>query len=264
MVQMRETTIHPDEGALQAFADGELPAEERLAVETHLADCAACRAELDGLRAAAARLRAALRLLDPPAARPLARPPSMARPRRPGWAHAALPRAAVFLVAFAAVASATIPGSPVRAWIESLGGGAPAQVALQQGDPEPEAVALAAAAPETVEAGVSVLPVDGRVRVLLENPSPELQVRAVVTESRSAGVYASGDAASARFRTGPGRIEVADAGAGELRIELPRSALRATVEVNGRAYLVKEGDQLRLSVPAQERSETEVTFRVQR
>jgi hypothetical protein len=57
---------------------------------------------------------------------------------------------------------------------------------------------------------------------------------------------------------------VSDVSGGELRIELPRSALRAAVTVNGEEYLTKEADQLRLAVPAAGRSATAVTFHVKR
>ena len=42
---------HVDEGPLHAYLDGELPSAERTALESHLADCATCRANLAEERA---------------------------------------------------------------------------------------------------------------------------------------------------------------------------------------------------------------------
>ena len=60
---------HVDEGMLHAYLDGELPAGERTALETHLAQCEACRARLGEERALVERASALLG-----AARPLERP----------------------------------------------------------------------------------------------------------------------------------------------------------------------------------------------
>ncbi|HEX6122642.1 MAG TPA: zf-HC2 domain-containing protein [Ktedonobacterales bacterium] len=56
---------------LSAWLDGALPAEERAALEAHLATCAACQRELDGLRQVRALLRA---LPDPTPPRPFLLP----------------------------------------------------------------------------------------------------------------------------------------------------------------------------------------------
>lgn len=51
---MKHEDLHPD---MQAFHDGELAPAARRAAEAHLAACAACRAELGGLRALDSLLR---------------------------------------------------------------------------------------------------------------------------------------------------------------------------------------------------------------
>lgn len=254
--------MHPDEGTLQAFLDDELTVEERRAVEEHLPGCEECRREAARLRVAAADLGAALSLLDVPVPRTAA-PPRPAPPRRAAT-FAALPRAAVLLLGFAAAASATLPGSPVRAWVTGLfESAAPPPAPTVLSAPAPGPVEAPVAAPP-VEAGVSVEPVDGQVRVVLRDASPDLVVRAVLTDGGRAGAYATGAAADARFGTGPGRIEVAGAGEGVLRVEIPRAARAATIEVNGALYWTKEGDQLRLAVPAGDSAGAEVTFPVRR
>lgn len=257
---------HVDEGVLQALADGELSAEERDAVQRHLDACAACRAEMEALRTASVTLGGALALLDRPAprGRDFVRPtPRQASAPRVWRSGRSLARAAVLVLGFAAAASATIPGSPVRDWIGDLvsprtevaavSGPAPAA------ESAPPAVAVSTA---PVEAGISVLPAGGEVRVVLSEAARDLVVRAVLVDGPRAGVFASGEAASARFITGTGRIEVVGAGPGELRIELPRSAALARVVVNGTPFLTKRGVRLQLDSPAQDSSAAEVTFRV--
>jgi hypothetical protein len=169
----------------------------------------------------------------------------------------ALPRAAVFLVGVAAAAAAAVPGSPVRGWVEELR--APEAPVARTLPPQRAAPPRPDPAPE---AGVSVEPLDGAVRVALRGAADEVLVRAEVVEGPRAGVYAIGPAATARFRTAPGAIEVDGVQGGELRIELPRAARSASVTVNGREYVRKEADQLRLSVPSADRSPSAITFRV--
>jgi anti-sigma factor RsiW len=51
---------HVDEGTLHAYLDGELPSPERAALESHLAQCATCRAQLGEERALLERATALL------------------------------------------------------------------------------------------------------------------------------------------------------------------------------------------------------------
>src|SRR6266576_7105936 len=55
-----DSMSHVDEGTLHAYLDGELPPAERTALETHLADCATCRAALTEERALRERASAVL------------------------------------------------------------------------------------------------------------------------------------------------------------------------------------------------------------
>jgi len=64
-----DSMSHVDEGTLHAYLDGELPPVERTALETHLADCATCRATLADERALRERASAVLA-----SARPAERP----------------------------------------------------------------------------------------------------------------------------------------------------------------------------------------------
>lgn len=254
---MNNILQHVDEGELQSLIDGELDAPAADRVEAHLTECGACRAEVDSLQQASMALSGALRELDrpavavPPFRAPAARPAAMAG----GWG--ALPRAAVLVLGLAGAASAAIPGSPVRAWVESLAGERAAETpaAVAEG-PGPE---RAIAGPE---AGVSVAPEAGTVRVVLNDVAADVLVTAVLTDGPRAGVYATGAAAEARFTTGRGRIDAVGAASGTLRVEIPRDAVSATVIVNGRTYVVKDGDRLRGGGPDAETAGDEVTFRM--
>lgn len=268
---------HPAEGTLQAHLDGELPRADRAEVERHLEGCAACRAVAERLRAAAASLTGVLALLDRPA--PTERALGAAsRQRWRRWvgvdAGQVLRRAAVLVVGVATVASATVPGSPLRGWIAGLvRPDAPASVpagdsvaaavpgAPPAGAPAPGA-AVPGAAPAASAAGVSVLPELGRVRVVLTAPSPDLRIRVRLSDDPYSDVRATGLASGARFRTGPGRVEVSGAGAGEVEVVIPRGARSAVVEVDGRAYFRKDGEGIRLLAPASDSSGSEVVFTV--
>jgi anti-sigma factor RsiW len=272
---------HPAEGTLQALLDGELPRADRAEVELHLRGCSACRGEAERLRAAAAALTAALALVDRPA--PTER--ALAATSRRRWrrwvgvdAGRVMRRAAVLVLGVATVASATVHGSPVRGWIAGLvhrvapsaapgpdntpaavPGGAPG--AATAGAPAAGAAAPGAH-PAASAAGVSVLPELGRVRVVLTAPSPELRIRVRLSDDTYSDVRASGLASGARFRTGPGRVEVSGAGAGEVEVVIPRGARSAVVEVDGHPYFRKDGDGIRLLAPASDSSGSEVVFTV--
>ncbi len=76
--------LHGDWDLFSAYVDGELADDARRAVEAHVAACPGCRAELDGLRRVASRLRSLERAAPPPVlAEQVARRVAVAA-RRPG------------------------------------------------------------------------------------------------------------------------------------------------------------------------------------
>lgn len=253
---------HLGEGTLQEMLDGELPPGARAEAEAHLASCAACTGELAELRGLTERASALLGLVEaaPPV---LAAQARFARHRRSGralvQARRALPRAAALVLLLAgAAAAAAVPGSPVREWVSGLA--APGRAA-QEAPVQPAAAPAAPKAPEMAPTAVSILPAEGRVRVAVSGSSPELRVRTRLVDGAKAEVTATGAAATARFRTGPGRIEVLGAGPGELVVDLPANADAAFVEVNGRVYAAKEGGRLRSLAPRVAGSAEEPVFR---
>lgn len=240
---------HLGEGTLQALLDGALPAEERTAAEAHLAACGECAAAARELRALNERAASLLARGDLPA--PVAQAQMSLRARRArqqshwGDARRALLRAAVLVLGLAGVAAAAVPGSPVRAWLEEAVLPARKET-LPPGARRAPVPPPRQAAPPSAPTGISIRPDGGAVRVVLTRASPRVVVTARLVDGDRAGVLARGQAkAGARFRTAPGRMEVVDAGAGEIEVEIPRAARSATVVVNGRVRVVKDGDSLR-------------------
>jgi hypothetical protein len=76
-------------------------------------------------------------------------------------------------------------------------------------------------------------------------------------------VFASGPAADASFSAAAGTIEVIGVPSGELRIEIPRSVVSASIVIDGRTYLEKDGDTLRVSTELRDSTNAEVVFDVQ-
>lgn len=263
---------HIDEGRLQAYLDEELHLEQRWRTEQHLQQCDRCQRELNELSARAAGFAGAIGLLDiAPAMTPAgagdtvlplpARPPSRGR----GAASAGrevrrmLPRAAMVLLFAGAAASATVPGSPVRQWIEEIV--APSQVA-SSAESTPAAAPAPMAAESVPEAGVFVDPVDGAVSVVLRE-AQDVVVRTRLVEGTRAGVSAIGEAAGSQFTSGAGRVEVRHTTGGELWIEIPRATAAATIIINDDVVLQKQESRLDLNTDLPRLNAAGIAFSVE-
>ena len=253
---------HPDEGTLQALLDDEIPRGVRPSLEGHLSTCPECRVQMEDLRDARSELSAALRLLDRPAPVELAYRRILRR-RRWGASSVVLRRAAVLLIAVTTALSATVPGSPLREWVlDAWRGNAETEeqtVALETAGAPPAVEAV----PELPPAGVSVRPMDQRMRVVLVRPAAGLRVVARLHEGEQVEVSATGPAAKGRFRTGPNRIELEGAEAGEVRIEIPRAVEQFALEVDGQVLLSKQGQNLRVPERASQSAGPAVLLEVQ-
>ena len=107
------TSEHPTEERLNDHVDGLLPAPAAAAVEAHLAACAACRAEVEGLRDLLAGAAALPRAVAPPAELwDALRAATTARPARAAWTvrmtRRELAAAAVLLVALSSGITAAL------------------------------------------------------------------------------------------------------------------------------------------------------------
>lgn len=278
--------LHPDLDVLRAFADGdEADAARARRTAAHLRDCAACRARVTALRDRRAQLREATTLAPPPDAwaRILARreageelllpsgpvpiPVPEARAETGGRASL-LRRAAVLLVGVAGIASATVPGWPVRAWLADVFAGDADAEAPAAASRAPASADSTAAAPSVrpesaappLEAGIAVSPAAGEVRVVVVDAHPALRIRVRLTDGARAEVRGRGAAAGAAFASGRGRITVTGASAGgELEVRLPRGARRASLAVGGRRLLAVEDGNLIVFSPA-DTSGAEIVF----
>jgi hypothetical protein len=255
---------HPGEGTLQALLDGELRFDKRAELELHLAECAVCTADMQDLRDASALFSTALPLVDVPApAAEQARWRLEGRRRRTAApAGSALRRAALLIVGSAAVLSATVPGSPVREWLAERLTTQPAAEQVSGPHDAVPAIASDEAAPAAAPAGVSVRPAEGRMRVVLLGATDGVRLRVRMHDGESVGVWTSGEGTPAHFRTAPDRIEVEGVRAGEVRVEIPRAGQHFILEVDGRVYLRKDGEQLRFSGPAADTVGPEILFEV--
>lgn len=278
--------IHPSLDDLRAFGDGETsPAARRAAA--HLQGCPACRARLAALRARRDEIREATVLAPPPQAwerilerraageeliLPVAGAVALADPADAAAPRRAIPmrRAAVLLVGVAGIASATVPGSPLRGWLRDLvraDSAAPAAAVVPPADSTRSADAPAApradSAPvpdaDAPEAGIGVAPAAGEVRVAVLRAGPALRIRVRLGDVPLAQVRGRGAAADAAFASGRGRITVTGARAGELEVVLPRAARHASLTVDGTRFVVLEDGRLTVLVPA-DSSGAEIVF----
>ncbi len=275
---------HLSEGQLQAYLDGQLEGAAVRSLSAHLEVCAACAATLATMRAAAVRAARALAWLDRPAstaatldegsaARTAAGAPevvganddvmvrnidahrSWGRPARVGFL-----KAAMLMFILSGAAAAAIPGSPVQRWLggtwDRITGSAPDDAA-----PVQPATVDEAAAPAPVElASISIEPVDGTVRVVLEGAERVQAVRVELVDASSAAV-ATDAAAGTRFSTGPSRIQASGLGSGVVTVSLPRALARATVLADGHVLLEKQGATLRTPGTVVERTQDTIVFR---
>jgi hypothetical protein len=256
---------HPGEGTLQALLDGELSVEQLGVLEPHIAGCGRCEEGLASLGAARALLSGALPALDvaPRAESALREVKRRTASRATSVPAIALGRAAAIVLVSAAALSATVPGSPVRGWIEDVWRGDPRPAAVPPAPRAGEAEAVAASGAEGM-AGVSVLPPAEGMRVALIAPAPGIALAVTFHDGPRLGVWASDDTGGVRFRTGTDRVEIHGATTGELMIEVPRSILQLTIDVGGQVYMLKEGDRILFPGPAADTSGPEIRFRTRR
>lgn len=245
---------HLNEGLIQAYLDDEVSLRERELVEVHLAQCAVCAGKLQEQRDMAEAVSLGLGLLD--VSPPAGVSPQVLRARAhasrrcgafPGWLKPARPsllKAAVLLLGFSAVTAAALPGSPLREWALAVW-----QRGAGESVPEAAAVAIPLAQDSVMGGGVSIVPAGGRVRIVLERPAPSTEIRVRLVDDERAGVQALKGLSDAVFKTGSGRIEVVGGTAGTLHVEIPRSVVYASVEVDGVVEVFKEGPALRVVAP---------------
>jgi hypothetical protein len=257
---------HVAEGTLMTYLDDALPVRDREAVEDHLHACSQCAFELEELRSMAREFSGALAITDAPIPMLKARAALVDRtparraiqlsPWRAGRSSRLLKAAAVVLLV-AGGASAAIPGSPLNRLAAEI-----AQLASHLVFGEPE-VAVPVPAPvrqvplPTAEWGVS--PADGRVRISVRGMDDGLRVTVRLVDDARVRVTAPGSQDMPAVQRAAGLLELSNVSS-ELVVELPRSVSRATVEINGVPYYVKNGADVRILQAATEAGDDEFIF----
>lgn len=235
---------HLDDGTLQAFLDDELAAGTRAAVAEHLLACEACHSRQEELTQASSLFTRSISLLDvePPATRPAGG--TLRRRARAGTSS--FVKAAGLVLALAAAASAAVPGSPVRDWVESV---LEPSVPAAQAPASPGATEPTSPPAPPAPAGVSITPTSGAAVVALSRMDHTVIHLEGTTEGR-ASVSVLDAERDPVFRTGADRVEVRDGVGGEVRVRLPLGTDGARLEVDGDLYADTRGGVLRLHVPA--------------
>jgi anti-sigma factor RsiW len=260
---------HAAEGSLQAYLDGEVDGPAAAGLRAHLAACAECASELELLRVAGVRTHQALALLDSDAPVPMLRARAAIavgeRARRPrgavlrlgGWGIA---KAAMLVLVLAGAGAAAIPDVR-RAFEATFARVAELFGASRTAEITPEAP-LDVSRPEPAVLEVRqafVQPVAGRVRVLLPAQAPGVEVTVRLIDGNRASVETA-STGQVRFVSSTGRLEVFGVEGGSITIGVPRMIDNATVEVDGRVRVIKEGNQLVLSGPATAERGSELRF----
>lgn len=256
---------HPDDGRLQSLADGELTEAERADMEKHLDVCPPCLARLRTLEGERLLVGRVLEADGPSPERQQAarrtvieRAAANARAASRPWWRGNLARAAGLVLALAGAASAAIPTSPLRVWLQER--------LAQPAPPAPESGPLTVTPPpvvpepvaEVTEAGIQVGSVDAVLTVSITGIAPGGHLEVLLVDGQQSGVYAP---EGSRFATTPGGLQ-ADVDGEYVRVELSRTQPTATVEVDGALYLRKVGDRLELPGPGKDSTEARFRFQV--
>ena len=266
---------HFPERRLQAFVEGWLSPEERREVERHLEECPACSAVHQELAALRRLARRAIGELHPAPNVEASWREVMRRVRTKRHRTGRLRRlAACLLVAVLGGVSAFVPASPLygwagRAWERVVAlfadeaGNAPAEVMSAETEPVPsprrESDESAAALPTPpAEAGIFLEATREPVRIALDEVRPGTEIRVVLVDGIEAGVFGS---AASRFRSEPGRLDVAVRGA-SIRVEIPREAEQVRLLLHGEVLLLKDGASLDVRGPVASRGPEEIRFLV--
>jgi hypothetical protein len=264
--------MHAGEGTLQAYLDGEVRAADHAGVEAHVATCPPCRSELDTLRRLSGELHDALALIDSPA--PVERAaaafaaqrrtvPIASRRNAGHWTRASVLKAATLILAFAGVASAAVPNSPLRRWVSGAWDRVSAlfsQPQVAEQTPPAPAVVPPSPAPVAQEpvGGMGIRPdMNGNVRVVLDAPAQDVSVTVRLVDGNQVSVRTTSQKG---YRIGSGLLELRNVGGSDVTIELGRAVPHAAIEVGGRVWYTRDGDNLKLLGPVSESSDDSVRF----
>ncbi len=230
--------MHPDDDALQALMDGELPAQRSADARVHLAACAGCRDRMTAIHTLTEDTFRVLSTLDVGA--PAVSFDAIVRRRGRGarqpnlrrWALAAVVAFTVSGLAFAA------PRSPVREWLRSFFHTSDDVRVPVTPRPAPAAPPRSRSDGRDL-AGVAVVP--GRsLRIDFETRQSAGDIAITMTDS--AAVTVSTAAGTATFTSSPTVLVVHNAGsAASFDVRIPHEASRIEIRVGGRRVYLRDG-----------------------
>ncbi|MGH7567247.1 MAG: anti-sigma factor family protein [Gemmatimonadota bacterium] len=229
--------MHLDAETLERVLHGELDSRRDASVRSHLASCRACEARLAESRLQETRLFGLLEDLDhePPgvdwdAVVPVA---------NPGRKAGSLIAASIALVLAAGGILYALPESPLRGWINGL------LIGDDVESTEPETGAGAKSGVPV--SGLSVRPA-GPFEVVFAAPQEAGAIRVTLVNTGDLEIRVVG--APVKLESGPDRLTVSNAGSrSSYEILVPDSAPSIRVRVGSATVLVKEGDDVRVTVP---------------
>lgn len=234
---------HLDAGAIATLRDRGLVDDD---VRRHAETCPVCRQALDDARERKGQVEQLLRSLDAPGSPDVEAAKRKVRLRldrkrqashrlRPLFPFA-LGRAAALLLVAAGVAYA-LPGSPLRSWLTDGDDTAVVPTATVEG------------APATTFEGLEVAVPPSGLSIALLDVAPDMPVEIRWIEGEQARIDGG---PGARYTVSEGRTE-ARVRSGPIRLELPRSGGRVTVEADGLVVLTRSDAGIEISADVLER-----------
>ena len=106
-------------------------------------------------------------------------------------------------------------------------------------------------------------PANGRIEIEIVGLPPGTEIVVVFVTSGDAGITFPVEGSSSETFEARGQIRVSLA-SGPVRVELPSAVAYASLTVQGRIYLTKEGDRLGISGPVERQSQGLIQFRTDR
>lgn len=247
---------HPDLDRLRQYsatAGADAPAD----IAGHLEKCPECRRTLLLLRELPEQVREATSLPIPPEIWSVivarrSRGYEVILPTASGaWGgearyRRALVRAAALLLILTGAASATIPGFPGRAWLESHFQRKELGSIGAESDLSPPVERSVRAS------GILVEPMSGEVAISFTRAASGARAHIRFGEIEQVEITAAGLAADGVFRSGPGRVELLEIGPGQVDLIIPRTLERFSLQIDGTIYLTKEGPRVDILGPSVE------------
>lgn len=198
--------VHPDEGQLLAWMDGELSPRQAADLEAHTRACEVCERRLSDFDVASTSLSHMLNVDG-------AVPRRAAAAVRRRWLRRRfirpLPVAAVLVLLFTGGALAMVPGSPLRSWIEGL-------------RHRPSTSAWTPSVPALVPQLSLVSP--DSIDIVVQEPRDTLDLELVRSAGRRIRVETDRAHVHARLQLGTARLTIDPGTARVLRIRFPNTA----------------------------------------